>query len=266
MRNVVGGWKRSSPEQLVGVPQFKSSPTLQGLAAANTGSAYTIPNSVPIFDQGQLDSCVANSTCAGFEILANIANSSDTTALSRLFLYWNARVYIQSTNQDAGCYIHDALNSLSTLGICEESLWPYDESEVLVQPPIAAYQQGNANTIIGFSQITDTGTTLGDSVELAVRANHPVVFGTLVSNEYAEYDGNGIGVVWDIPNENDLAGGHAQLIVGVQYVSGARQFLVRNSWGSSWSDNGTAWFTEAYIEWSQTSDIFVATLMPNLLV
>jgi C1A family cysteine protease len=266
MRKVVGGWKRSSPEQLVGIPKFVASPKVLELAAANTGSSYVIPNSVPIFDQGSLDSCVANATCGAFEILANVANSNDLTVLSRLFLYWNARVYIQQTNQDAGCYIHDALNSLSLLGICQETLWPYIESEVLVQPPITAYQQANANTITGFSQIIETGTALGDMIVLALQANHPVVFGTLVSSAFAEYSGNGIGIVWDIPNESDIDGGHAMVICGYQInADGTRNFLIRNSWGATWANNGTTWFTEAYIEWSNTSDIFIATLMPNLL-
>lgn len=216
--------------------------------------------------RANFNSCVANSSCCAFQVLRSIQDSTGVIPLSRLFLYWNARVPEKETNQDGGCYIHDALASLTTLGICEESKWQYNENEVLVQPPIDCYKQGNDNQIDSFYQITSVGVNRGNDIETAIRANHPVIFGTLVSNQYAGYGGDGAGMVWNIPNDLDIDGGHAQCVVGVRQGTTGREFLVRNSWGVSWSDNGCAWFTEAYMEWNQTNDLFVPTLMPNLLV
>lgn len=54
MKNIVGGYRPSKPEQLVGIPHFKLSNTLKILGANNITNEYTIPNNVAIFDQGQL--------------------------------------------------------------------------------------------------------------------------------------------------------------------------------------------------------------------
>jgi hypothetical protein len=43
---------------------------------------------------------------------------------------------------------------------------------------------------------------------------------------------------------DDIVGGHAILFAGYRHVSGKRQFLVHNSWGTSWGDNGFAYVSE----------------------
>jgi hypothetical protein len=42
----------------------------------------------------------------------------------------------------------------------------------------------------------------------------------------------------------DGTGGHAVTISGYRTASGARQFLIHNSWGKSWADGGYAWMSE----------------------
>lgn len=41
---------------------------------------------------------------------------------------------------------------------------------------------------------------------------------------------------------------HAVLCVGAETSEGKAKYLVRNSWGSSWGDNGYAWLDKAYID------------------
>src|SRR5580698_5239264 len=168
MAHIIGGYKRSTGP--LNVQAFTTSKTLQKLAlnitSANiqklgvnltTDNAHLIPEYVPVEDQLSLNACVANATVGAFEILKGLEDPSAIQALSRLYLYWNARAYTNDTNTDQGTYIHNALDSLTKMGVCEEALWPYDPSEVLVQPPIAAYKEGNENTITTFYQIITTG-------------------------------------------------------------------------------------------------------------
>lgn len=255
------GWIRSNGN--LGITSFQSSPTLQSLADPNNANEYIIPTTVPVFDQGNLNSCVANSTAVSLMILAQVANGSFTT-LSRLMVYWNARVPVQATNKDAGTYVHLAFQSLSSLGVCPESTWQYVESEVNVEPPLEAYKQGNDNTINAFYEITSLADQRVADIELAIRANHPVVFGTQVGSDVENYDGNP-DTVFNPPTSS--LGGHALTAIGVRVNSaGKREFLIRNSWGEGWGLNGCVWFSADYMADLGTSDLFVPTNIANLLL
>ena len=65
-----------------------------------------------------------------------------------------------------------------------------------------------------------------------------------------------IGDSWMQPNadhtiadwtDDCIDGGHAILFAGYRHVNGKRWFLVHNSWGTSWGDNGFAWISEAMV-------------------
>jgi C1A family cysteine protease len=263
MTNKIGGYKQSSGN--IHVQPFSSSATIKKMGSSNSSNTYIIPEYTPISDQLTLNSCAANATADAFEMIKGIEDQSKVKQLSRLLIYWNARVYDNMTNVDDGCYIHNALNSLTILGVCEESLWPYDITKVYAQPPIVAYKQGNDNTIDAFYQIVSQGIARCDDIENAVRSNHPVIFGTQVDATFESYNSNEI--VFGPPS--NPKGGHAMIITGVRINSaGEREFYIRNSWGNGWGlyGNGHAWMSASYITSSMTSDLFVPTLMSNLLV
>ena len=228
--------------------------------AVSTDSEYRIPEYTPISNQGSLSSCVANATADAAELLLGV-NQQQVVQLSRLFLYWNARVYDKTTRQNVGTYIHNAFNSLSTLGICPEDLWPYVESAVYTQPPIKAYKSANDNKIDSYYRIDSSGQQRCVDVEAAVRSNLPVVFGTGISDEFTK--AWGVDKVWTAP-QNSI-GGHAMIITGVRRNPNL-EFYVRNSWSESWGDGtGHAWFDASYIAWSGTSDLWVPTLVSDII-
>jgi C1A family cysteine protease len=234
------------------------------MAATPAANPYIISEKVPCFDQGQLGSCVANSTCGALEILQGVEGVT-ITPLSRLFVYWNARSYDHDTNVDQGTFIHNAFDSLMRFGICPESEWPYVEAAVFTQPPTQAYKVASDNEVplSNFYRIDSTGDQRIADVEMAIRANHPVVFGTQVSQQYESWTGG--TNVWQPPT--NPAGGHAQCIVGVRRNPDI-QFLVRNSWGTGWGDTnypGHAWFSSAYIAADMTNDLWVPTRVEALV-
>lgn len=229
--------------------------------AASSGTEHIIPEFTPISNQGHIGSCVANSTIDALEILMGL--TGNVVQLSRLFVYWNARLYDGETNVDNGTYIKNAFASLSKDGVCLESTWDYDTSRVFSQPPIQDYAEGSDNTIDSYYKIKSTGVQRLDEIESAIRANHPVVFGTGVTNSFCTYY-NDNSVVWAAPKEK-IVGLHAMIITGIREVNGSLQFLIRNSWGSNWGDNGHTWFESSYILDNNTNDIWVPTLMPQLI-
>lgn len=245
------------------VKTFSVGSKLAALGATTDPNQHLIPEYTPISNQLSLSSCVANATADAFEIIKGLENPNAVKQLSRLFVYWNARLYAKDTDKDEGTYIMYAMDSLSDYGICEENTWPYDVNRVFAQPNQIAYKEGDDNTlkIDDYYKIRTSGQYRLQDVEAAVRANHPVVFGTNVGNDFLSY--NGSNKVWDPPT-GTIAGGHAMVIVGVRRTPNL-EFYIRNSWDTSWGINGHAWFSSAYITDSSTDDLYVPTIMPDLL-
>lgn len=244
------------------VPTFVRGPRIMGLASANTSSTYTIAEHTPISNQGALSSCVANATADAFEIVRGLDNPNAVEQLSRLFVYWNARLYSKQTNLDQGTFIMYAMQSLLDYGVCSENTWQYDVNKVFAQPNQLAYKEGDDNTfkLDSFYKIRTMGGYRIQDIETAVRANHPVVFGTGVDAAFEAYNGGSKAI--DPPSS--FLGGHAMVIVGVRYNPNV-EFLVRNSWSSSWGNGGHAWLSGSYMTWDQTDDLYVGTNMSNLL-
>ena len=255
------GYKQDLPEQRY--IAFEENKERFGLDKASSSTEHYLKDELPISNQENLQSCVADATTTALELLLAI-EGEEVIQLARLLTYWNARMLTSDTDKDEGTYIRNAFQSLSSLGVCPESEWPYDTSKVFAQPPITAYQSANANKVISYYRIGETGKARADSVELAIRNDKPVVFGAGISEEFVN-DYSGDEKVWDTPSS--IVGRHAMVLTGVRVLSnGKREFLLRNSWGFDWGRNGRNWISEDYLISNQVSDIWVPTLMPKLLV
>lgn len=252
------GWKRSSGP--LGIAPLTRTGNLVSLAASAATDQHIIPEHIPVYNQLNLQSCAANAGAGMWGILRGLEDPKANLLLSRLFLYWNSRLMTQDTGKDEGTYIHNIMHSLTTMGVCEESLWEYKPQNVFAQPPILAYKQGDDNTFNSFYQILSYDDERLKDIEMAVKANHPVIFGTGVGLDLEQYSGG--GKVFGPPAKS--VGGHAMLIVGVRRNPGL-EFYIRNSWGSNWGDNGHVWFNADYIKSDSTADIFVGTRMADLL-
>ncbi len=230
--------------------------------SVNQTGDHVIVERTPISNQGRLSSCVANAVADALEIQLGVQDPTSVVQLSRLHLYYNARSYTHTTDRDEGTEISSAIDSLRTLGVCLEATWPYVEANVFAQPPLRAYKEGLDNKVLEAYRVAGGPQERCDGVEAAVRANHAIVFATAVDNAYEGY--NGGNKVWMPPSS--WAGYHAQIITGVRRnANGGREFLVRNSWGANWGQNGHIWIDESYVGWTETSDLWVVTTVPSLV-
>lgn len=208
----------------------------------------------PIEDQGRLGSCVGNGVVGALEFL-QVRNGKPYTDLSRLFVYYNARLMVQEQDKDEGAYIRLAMGTLSSLGTCSEQKWPYDVAQVFIRPSWGSYREAFPNKIDSYYSIGGSGQTRIEFVKRALQAQHVVVFGMTVDQNYMSYAG---GIV-AVPNGvRQNSGGHCQVICG--YDDNTKCWLVRNSWGTSWGMKGYAWVPFDYLDASDANDLWVPCL------
>jgi C1A family cysteine protease len=208
----------------------------------------------PVENQRELGSCVANATVGALE-LRRMYGGMPHVDLSRLFVYFNARLAHQATNIDDGTYIRIALQSLSKMGVCPEDLCPYDTSKVFIRPSWKAYRKAYAYKIDKYYRIASKGEARIDDVLAALSCHHPVIFGAKVWKYFKKISADG---EVPMPHLNDaLEGTHAMLIVGCK--KSERKLIVRNSWGPSWGDGGYCYMRYDYLDVSDADDFWTFT-------
>lgn len=255
---ITGGWLPDPPK----ADDWKFTDLKPRLATISSDGEYLIPIRTPVSHQGQLKSCAANATADALEILLGL--NGQVTQLSRLFIYYNARNYHGGTHEDGGTYLRMAFEGIKKLGVCPEDAWKYVPENVNLRPPVRAYHLANDNQVTGFYRITSQGQARADDIEAALRANHPVTFGTQLGPEFLTYR-SGEERVFHLPTEQaDQHGRHAMILCGVRRRGGQRHFYVRNSWGTDWGLGGYVWLDESYIASPKSSDFWVPTVM-NLI-
>lgn len=235
-------------------------------ATLQTSELCEIPEYTPLSNQGNIGSCAANAWGDMLEMVFGLEQAHKypdviptVEQLSRLWLYWVGRCVHDGQLKDEGTYLYAIASALMALGVAPEYAWPYDTSKVFVAPGLEVRNMASDNRVTSVFRLDDAN--LGDDLELCVRAHHPVVFGGPIAREYQEYDGN-INKVFDVPDVS--IGGHAQIICGVRYDMGRREFKLRNSWGN-WGIAGHAWVTDRYIV-TACHDFWSASRMLKLLL
>jgi len=203
-------------------------------------------------NQDKLSSCVGNAVVGALELLESV-EGLPYVELSRLFPYYNARSDMNEVDKDEGCNISIAMGTLNRHGVCREILWPYDVTNVFMQPSVKAYIDGFKHRASNSFKIMSYGQELYESIVTALRANHPVVFGAQIYSSLLKSTGPVA-----LPAGTSI-GRHAMLIVGVDTTVNA--FIVRNSWGQFWGDQGYCYIPIDYVlNSAEASDFWIVAL------
>lgn len=190
-----------------------------------------------ILDQGQLGSCTGN----GITGCINFLHKATGELFSRLFVYYNERKAEGTVDQDSGANINDGLASVKTQGVCLETVWPYDITQFTVEPSADAYAQALKDVVTDFLQVNSLL-----EVKQCLAAGFPVVFGINVYESFEDSQVASSGHV-PVPQSNEqCVGGHCMKIVGYDEVN--RWFIVANSWGTGWGDNGYCYIPYKYVQ------------------
>lgn len=204
----------------------------------------------PVYDQDSLGSCTGQAIAAAIQFNQIKKKDPHTFLPSRLFIYYNERVMEGTVDQDSGAMIRDGMKSVNVQGVCPETLWPYDINEFKTKPIVMAYNEGlNYQTIV-YSRVPQDLYSL----KSCLAGGDPIVFGFAVyqSFETEEVAKTGIGIM-PTSNDNQL-GGHAVLCVG--YDDSKECFIIRNSWGDNWGQDGYFTLPYAYLTNNNLADDF----------
>lgn len=215
-------------------------------------------------NQYNAGSCAANATADSVEVLNSIAKLP-SVQFARLFVYTLARNFMDmdgdgqsDIDKDDGTFIRLCFEVLSKFGICREDIaagkggWPYDLSKLHELPDLKSMRRATGHRIHSYYRINTTGEDRLDDIIGALRSNHPVVFGTSIDAAFKKVHSlSPVG-----PPEGGTIGGHAMMVVG--YLAG-KGFIIKNSWGSGWGDDGFCVMAPEYLAWGATRDIWVPT-------
>lgn len=203
----------------------------------------------PIYDQGQVGSCTANATAAGFDFERKRQQLPFMTP-SRLFIYYNERVIENSVNTDSGAMLRDGMKTMSKQGVCTEAMWPYNSGKVLTKPAAPCYTAALSHKALQYLRLNQDVI----SMKTCLAAGFPFVFGFTVYESFESADVANTGKV-PMPRPNEaVLGGHAVLAVG--YSDASNRFLLRNSWGTQWGINGHFTMPYSYLVDTNLSDDF----------
>jgi C1A family cysteine protease len=206
------------------------------------------PGCSPIENQFSLGSCTANALAGAVEFL-ELKNGAKFEDASRLFIYYNERVIMGTVNEDSGAYLRDGIKSLVKQGVCDETLWPYKMDDFTKKPSEACYTQAKKHTIESYYRLA----TLHD-MKACLADGDPFVFGFTVYESFTSATVAKTGVL-NLPKADEsVVGGHAVLAVG--YSDTDKRFIVRNSWGKSWGQDGYYTMPYKYLEDRNLSDDF----------
>jgi len=226
-------------DKIYSAPRFKTS---------------TLPSSVsllqycaPVENQTTTSSCTAHGIVGNLEMLEK-KNNTNFYDISRLFVYYNTRMLSGIEDTDGGAYIRDGIKSLVRYGYCSEKLWKYDEEKVNNKPDRKSYKEAKRHLIKEYSRILN----INDIIK-CIASGYPVVFGITL---YESFQSETVAKTGKIPMPKiteSVIGGHCMLIIG--YDKKTKMFLVRNSWGNTWGENGNCYIPFEYME--QASDMWV---------
>ena len=228
--------------------QFEKANIYEGLSDDSTKNplpeAANLQKYAPaVGDQGHQGSCVAWSSAYAARTIEEAARTgADPNSLrfSPSFLYNQ----IGMDNCD-GSYIGRAMEFMTNSGSVPYDQFPYNDQDCSKQPDQQLLDEARQYKMRGFNRLTpgDRNNVIDlHAIKENISQGAPVVIGMMVGGSYMQpMMGQDL---WQ-PTADDRSllgfGGHAQCVVGYDDRKYGGAFLLMNSWGPQWGNNGFAW-------------------------
>ena len=239
-----------SDREIKGYDYLSPSADAEKYKASSDIKAATLPPKVDlrafmtdVEDQKSLSSCTANAVAGAYEYLVKKYLSKKAFDVSRLFIYYNARLRAGNEIEDKGSHIQYAVDSLMKIGACKEETWPYDLKSVNKKPDENSY-------VVAADFKIETKKFVPIKLDVwkqSLAEGYPIVFGTALFSSFDSCTPNKGIVSMPSPDETGRKahGLHAMLCVGYSDID--KMFIVRNSWGDKWGDKGYCYMPYEYL-------------------
>jgi C1A family cysteine protease len=210
-----------------------------------------------IYNQLSLGSCVSQAVSALIRFRQAVLGIPNPIQPSRLAVYYHARFLENAVQQDSGCMIRDAIQSLRNWGFFGEELWPYNITRFRNRPPLTTYSVSAKLRVADYYKVQQTH----DQIAAHLVAGEPVVLGFSVYENMETESVARTGLV-PMPGGKQL-GGHAIALWG--YDDAAKVYLFRNSWSEKWGIGGYGMLPFDFVHNPNlSSDLWSIRFVPSL--
>lgn len=190
-------------------------------------------------DQGKLGTCSVFSIVSVYEyILKKTKREHD---LSERFVYYNVLQDL-GTMEDVGASLYGVVKSVTQYGVCAENYCKYDVDKYNLAPSKDAYEDAGTHKI----KVAKNVKINHSDITSALSEGYPV---TISLKIFDSFGNQSKGFIYR-PTDEEIAGNkygnHAMVICG--YSEEDKIYIVRNSWGKDFGDNGYCYIPFSYIE------------------
>jgi len=195
----------------------------------------------PIRNQGKQGSCASFAVSSVIEALRH-----DSKRYSPAFLYWTAREVNGATNIDSGASLYNVIKGASQKGACTEERMPYNPEDFSLAPSEVAIIEA-LDCIVVEAKTVEPKVK---DIKSALSDGYPVI---IVSKIFDSFSDTRSGFVrhpsskeLSVGGRSDCHGNHAMVVCG--FSDKERVFVVRNSWGTDFGDNGYCYIPYSYAQ------------------
>ena len=215
------------------------------------------PQCPPVYDQRPLQSCTANASAAAVQFERRRLKLKPDFVPSRLFIYYNERKMLGTENVDGGAPLREAIKSLAKQGDCPEDRWPYDPAKVNQVPPAPCYRDAVKYKDVRYQRLAQDLSHL----QACLASGHPFVFAFGIYESFYTPASQKADMPPTPQAGEKFIGNHAVMAVG--YEDQGKRFIVRNSMGRDWGQDGYFYLPYGYLTSPQfAGDFWTVTLTP----
>lgn len=199
-----------------------------------------------VFDQGSSSMCCACAVAMSRYITESI-DSGNTRLFSPGFIYGNraSSVVVDGVYEGEGMFLKDAMKQLIASGVCYYDTIPTFNSYENMRSAYNEKKEEADKEAYPFRVSSYYAVKSEKEIKKAIMASGSVLASFLVTSGWYDTESDGM-----IPSYGNIEGGHAVLIIGWKVIDGKQYWIILNSWGSSWGNNGLGYIetTEMMIE------------------
>lgn len=204
----------------------------------------------PVRNQKDLGSCTSFAVASMYEAMMARGGMAEVEHLSSGYLFYYSNVL--KGRPQGGSNYRDQLEVLGKHGICQDALYVYDPSNPSKTPSHEAEEEAKRHRVLKAKQISLSNDA---DKRASIKQNHTALTSALsegypVGISLKIYDNFGkegpfILHPGDAPGAKE-EGYHAMVIAGYSEENGF--YIVRNSWGEDFGDEGYCYVPSTYID------------------